>query len=119
VVVHPDDDERGVRRDLRQGRERAQAGAAQDGLLDDDDGRRQPLEQPDQVRQIGGRGQRLDSGLDLEQPPERGAHTLVARGDEDRHLLCLWLGGELREHLPKHRPPAPAPHRGAGLRRRQ
>jgi hypothetical protein len=84
VVVHADHDDAGLRRDLRNGRERVQARAAQDGLLDDDDRRRQPLEQPHQVRKIGGRGQRLDSGLVLEQLPERGSHALVARGDEDR-----------------------------------
>jgi hypothetical protein len=84
VAVHADHDECGLRRNLRQGRERVQAGVAQHGLLDDDDGRRQPAEQSDHVREIGGRRKRLDSGLLLEQPPDRSSHPLVARRDEYR-----------------------------------
>ena len=93
VVVHPDHDERGVRRNPSQARERIQPGIAEHGMLDDDDGRRQPLEQPDQVREIGGRGQRHDPGLARQQLPDRGAHTLVACGDEDRDLWRVGLGG--------------------------
>jgi hypothetical protein len=92
VVVHPDHDERGVWCGRGHARERVQPGIAQHGVLDDDDGRRQPPEQPDQVREIGGRGKRLDSGLAFEQLPERRAHTLVARGDEDRDLGRVGLG---------------------------
>jgi len=114
VVVHPDDDHGGVRSSLRQGSETAQARGAQNQLVDYDDGRPQPPEQPDQVREVGGRGKRLDPRLALEQLPERRSHTLVARGDEDRDLRRLVLEGELRNHPFKDRPPAPGRHRGRG-----
>jgi hypothetical protein len=84
VVVHPDHHECGVRRNLRQVRDRLEPGVAQYCLLDDDDRRREPPEQPHQLREIGGRRSELDSGLVFEQPRQRGSHTLVARGDEDR-----------------------------------
>ena len=84
MVVHADHDDAGLRRDLRHGRERVQARAAQHGLLDHDDGRPQALEQPDHVGEICSRGERVDSGLVLEQLPEGGTHALVAGGDEDR-----------------------------------
>jgi hypothetical protein len=117
VVVHPDHDEARLRRHLGQGRERIRAHLAQHRLIDDDDGRRQPLEQPDHVREIGGRGKRLDSGLALEQVPERRAHSIVSRGDEDRDRGCISCGCELRDHLPKHRQREPGRHRGPGLNR--
>jgi hypothetical protein len=84
VVVHADHDECGLRSNLRQVRDRVQAGSPQHSVLDDDNRRRQPLEQPHQVREIGGRGNRLDSKLVLEQPPEAGSYALAARGDENR-----------------------------------
>lgn len=118
MVLHPDHDEGGLRSGLREGRQRVQTGVAQHRLLDDDDGRRQPPEQPNHVREIGGRGKRLDSGLALEQLPERGSHSLVTRGDEDRNLHRFVGGSELRDHPVKHRPSAAAHHRGMALTRR-
>jgi len=100
VVLHPDHDDAGLRRDLRELCERVQARVAQHGLLDEDHGGPQPAEQPDHVGEIRGRGKRLDAGLALEQLPERSPHALVPGGDEDRNLCDLTLGGELGNHLP-------------------
>ena len=94
--MHPDHDEGRLRRDLHEGRKGIEARNAQHGLLDDDDGRPQPPEQPDHVGEISGRGERLDSRLALEQLPQRGSEALVARSDEDRDVRRFSLEGGLR-----------------------
>lgn len=100
MVLHPDDDDAGLRRDLRERCERVKARVAQHRLLDEGHGGPQPAEQPDHVREICGRRKRLDAGLALEQLPECGSHALVPGGDDDRNRCGLTLGGELGNHLP-------------------
>jgi hypothetical protein len=112
VVVHTDHDEGRPRRDRRQCRQPTQALIAQHQLVHDDHGGRQPGEQPDHVGEISGRAERLDSGLALEQLPERGSHAVMAGGDEDRDRGRFVRGCVLRDHPDKHRPPAPGHHRG-------
>jgi hypothetical protein len=85
VVLHTDHDDAGLRRDLRELRERVQARVAQHRLLDEDHCGPQPVEQPHHVGEIRGRGKRVDAGLGLEQLPERSPHALVPDGDEHRH----------------------------------
>jgi len=99
VVVHPDHDDAGLRRDLRELCDRVEAHVAQHRLLDEDHGGPQPAEQPDHVGKICGRGKRLDAGLALEQLPQGGAHALVPGGDEDGDRCGLCLGCELGNHL--------------------
>jgi hypothetical protein len=113
--MHPHHDHGGLRSCRSQGRKLAQTRIAQYPLIDNDHGRPQPTEQPEHVREVGGRRQRFDSRLVVKQLPERSSHALMPSGDEDRDVGRFCLKGELRKHGVQHRPPAPVHHPGRGL----
>jgi hypothetical protein len=83
VIVHPDHDERRVRSSDRQRREPLRPRGAEHGLVDNRHRRRRALQQADQIGGVGGRRERLDVRLALEQAPQRLPDAVVASRDED------------------------------------
>jgi hypothetical protein len=84
VIVHADHEERRARRGPGDHRQPPETGGSEHRFIDDDRVRCEPGEEANQVRQVGGRSDRLDARLVLEEAPERCPDPLVPRGDDDR-----------------------------------
>jgi hypothetical protein len=116
VIVHSDDENRRSRRRPSHERQRAETGGSEHRVVEDDDVSRNPIEQANEVRQVGGGADRLDAHLALEDIPERRPDPRVAGRDDDRDGSMERNG--LSGHDAKDRRAAGSAHPRTALNRR-
>jgi hypothetical protein len=116
VVVHADDQERRARSGVRYHGQPPEPLGTEHRLVDDDRVSRNPAEEPDQLCQVGGRSDRLDARLALQEAAEPRPDPLVASGDEDRDGRSMERS-RLHGHEGKDRRDAGSAHPRAGLNR--
>jgi hypothetical protein len=116
MVVHPDDDDAGVRGGPAHHVQPLELGS-EHRVVEDDHSGPHPAHEADQICQVGRRPGRLDARLRVEQAPERRADPLIARCDDDRHRRSRYCGG-LLGHGEKHRRDGVLAHPQRQLNRR-
>jgi hypothetical protein len=85
VVVHPDDNNRGVRCRPRDKRQPSEAARPEHRLVKHHGIRCDATQENDQIGEVRGRCRRLNVPLALEEAPERGPDPVIPRGDEHRN----------------------------------
>jgi len=116
VIVHAYDQEGCARRRPRHEREPLEPSRAEHRFVEDDDIRRDAIEEADERRQVGGGADRLDPLFAAEGAQQRRADPVVAGGDQDGDGPMERYG--LDGHEEKDRRVAVSSHPRPGLNRR-
>jgi hypothetical protein len=116
VIVHADDQQRRARRGPPHQTQPLEPGSAEHRVVEDDRVSGNPVEEAEQVRQVGSRSDRLDARLALEEAPEARPDPRVTGGDDDRHGRSRERS-RLEGHGDKDRRDAGSAHPSAGLTR--